>query len=100
MNMTKMWIRLGGRGIDTALDYANQPQVGVAMKAAIAAGMVKNRSALFVTTKISPRDCTAAAALAAVKTDVQQLGVDYVDLVLLHFPCHSGKSQCPGHTRC
>ena len=67
-NMTELWINLGGRGIDTALDYANQPEVGVAIKAAVAAGTVPNRSALFVTTKISPRDCTEVAALAAVKT--------------------------------
>ena len=65
--------------------------MGAAIKAAIASGEVK-RSDVFVTTKIStrsPADCTTASALAAVKADVQQLGLTQVDLVLQHFPCSS-----------
>ena len=67
--MTSMWLRVGGRGIDTAAAYDNQPDVGAAIKAAIASGEVK-RSDIFVTTKITtmmPGSCTTAAALAAVK---------------------------------
>ena len=50
--MTSMWLRVGGRGIDTAAAYDNQPDVGAAIKAAIASGEVK-RSDIFVTTKIT-----------------------------------------------
>mmetsp|Transcript_3755 Transcript_3755/g.9443 ORF Transcript_3755/g.9443 Transcript_3755/m.9443 type:complete len:299 (+) Transcript_3755:90-986(+) len=88
LNMTAMWLRIGGRGIDTAQAYDNQPQVGQAIHEAIAAGIV-NRSDVFVTTKINPEPCTADAALAAVKSDAQQLGLAQLDLVLHHFPCDS-----------
>jgi 2,5-diketo-D-gluconate reductase A len=70
---------------------SNQPQVGNAVRNAVAAGM--NRSDIFVTTKIAPagRDgtgsCTATATVAAIKADVTALDVGPLDLVLLHFPC-------------
>ena len=88
-NMSMMWLRLGGRGLDTAFGYDNQAQVGAAVKAAIAQNLA-NRSDVFITTKINPDKqggCTQEAALAAIRQDVQQLGVHYVDLVLQHFPC-------------
>ena len=72
---------------------SNQPQVGKAVRDAVAAGL--NRSHIFVTTKINPagRDgagsCTAAATLAAVKADAAALDVGVLDLVLLHFPCRT-----------
>ena len=78
----------GGRGIDTAFDYHNQAQVGAAVKSAIDSG-ITNRSSIFLTTKISPSDCTEQAALAAVKVDLEQIGVKQVDLVLHHFPCNT-----------
>jgi diketogulonate reductase-like aldo/keto reductase len=89
--MATMWLKLGGTGLDTAASYENQPQVGAAIRAAVAAGT--NRSNIFVTTKINPGgrtgtgSCTAAATLAAVKADVSQLNIGALDLVLLHFPC-------------
>lgn len=81
----ELWIKLGGIGIDTAFDYHNQDQVGQALKAA--ASMGRNRSSIFITTKISPDSCTAAAALAAVKEDLKEMAIDQADLVLHHFPC-------------
>jgi 2,5-diketo-D-gluconate reductase A len=87
MNETALWLRIGGRGVDTAFGYQNQPQVGVAINAAIKARVVANRSEVFVTSKINPKECTTAAALAAVQVDVTQLGVGPLDLVLQHFPC-------------
>jgi diketogulonate reductase-like aldo/keto reductase len=84
----ELWLKLGGTGIDTAFDYRNQGEVGAAVKSVIASG-ITNRSSIFITTKISPSDCTEAAALKAVKTDLEQIGVAQVDLVLHHFPCKS-----------
>ena len=79
------WLAAGGRGIDTALSYHNQVQVGEAVRAS---GV--NRSEIFLTTKIggggSPA-CSKAAAAAAIDTDLSQLQMDYVDLLLIHFPC-------------
>ena len=87
-NMTEMWLRLGGRGIDTAADYGpHQAQVGAAVRAMVSQGVVRNRTDVFITTKISPDTCSAEAAVAAVRADLTQLGLSHVDLVLQHFPC-------------
>jgi diketogulonate reductase-like aldo/keto reductase len=74
------FIALGGRGIDTAWSYRNQPSVGRAVRNASVP-----RSELFLTTKI---ECmgTAEAAYAAIELDLKQLGLDHVDLVLIHAP--------------
>ena len=79
------WLKAGGRGIDTAYDYHNQDQVGAAIRES---GI--DRESIFVTTKISPAICTSENALAAVKRDLKELQLEYVDLVLHHFPCALG----------
>lgn len=78
----KIWLEKGGRGIDTAYDYHNQDQVGEAIRES---GLP--RDSLFITTKISPLICSSSNALDAVKRDLKELQLDYVDLVLHHFPC-------------
>ncbi len=83
----ELWLSLGGSGIDTAADYGNQDQVAIAIEAAVAKGL--NHSSIFVTTKISPKECSQAAAVAAVQADLRQLKLSTVDLVLHHFPCRS-----------
>jgi len=75
--ITSAWLSLGGRGIDTAYVYGNQKDVGQAIKES---GV--KREDIFLTTKI--RGCDNAES--SIKTDLQQLGVDYVDLMLIHFP--------------
>jgi 2,5-diketo-D-gluconate reductase A len=82
--MTLNWLQIGGRGIDTAFEYDNQAEVGAAINASGVA-----RSSIFVTSKIVPSPCTQAAALDAVKVDLQQLGLQQMDLVLHHDPCDS-----------
>ena len=77
-----LWFSKGGRGIDTAFDYHNQNEVGQAIEKS---GL--KRENIFVTTKISPTVCTEANALKAVQRDLNELGLEYVDLVLHHFPC-------------
>jgi 2,5-diketo-D-gluconate reductase A len=81
----EMWLSLGGTGIDTAARYHNQGQVAIAIGATVAKRL--NRSAIFVTTKISPQECSQAAALNAVQEDLRELKLSTVDLVLHHFPC-------------
>lgn len=85
------WLKLGGRGIDTAFSYHNQDQVGEAVRQS---GVP--RKEIFVTTKIPcpPPDNTTTGypvtpemAVKAVEVDLLQLQMDYVDLVLLHWPC-------------
>lgn len=90
------WLDAGGRGIDTAFDYSDQVD--------IAAVLAKNpsitRSELFITTKVPAgfgnlTDCSiehgADVSYGYVQENLRELGVDYVDLVLLHAPCLLGK---------
>ena len=68
------------------VQYYNQAKIAAGVKSAIAKGTVK-REDLFITTKISPKQCTREAALAAVQEDIKELGGLTPDLVLHHFPC-------------
>lgn len=77
----KRAIALGYRLIDTAHMYENECEVGKA----IALSNVP-RSELFITTKIDQRSNSYERAKKAVDLSLQRLGLDYVDLVLLHEP--------------
>lgn len=71
----------GYRLIDTAAVYFNEHQVGEGIaRSGIA------RSELFVTTKLWISDFGYESALAAFNASLRRLGLDYVDLYLLHWP--------------
>jgi 2,5-diketo-D-gluconate reductase A len=74
-------LEAGYRLIDTATAYDNEAAVG----RAIAASGVP-RSELFVTTKIATEDQGFTAAQEAGKRSLERLGLDYVDLFLIHWP--------------
>ncbi|CAE8678346.1 unnamed protein product [Polarella glacialis] len=82
----EQWLRMGGRHIDTADDYGTQPDVGLAIKAS---GVP--RSEIFLTTKIPGPIGKQAVINKILHTALPQLGLDYLDLVLIHFPCKSMK---------
>jgi 2,5-diketo-D-gluconate reductase A len=69
----------GYRHIDTATMYANETQIGEALRAS---GL--DRSEVFVTTKLRASD--AAKAPAMLRASLRALGTDYVDLWLVHWP--------------
>lgn len=71
----------GYRLIDTAASYNSERDVG---RAIAASGI--NRFELFVTTKLWPADYGYDAALKAFDLSLAKLGLDYVDLYLLHWP--------------
>lgn len=72
----------GYRSVDTAAGYRNERGVG----AAIAASGIP-REELFVTTKLANWDHrTADSAVAALETSLDELGLDHVDLYLVHWP--------------
>ncbi len=73
--------RVGYRMVDTAASYLNEPEVG----AAIAASGIE-RSELFVQTKVWVSDYGYDKALHAFDVSARKLGVDYIDLYLLHQP--------------
>ena len=71
----------GYRLIDTAARYGNEAGVG---RGIAAAGLP--RAELFVTTKLRGRDHGYAATKAALHRSLEALGLDYVDLFLIHWP--------------
>jgi diketogulonate reductase-like aldo/keto reductase len=72
---------VGYRMVDTAASYLNEPEVG----AGIAASGIE-RSDLFVQTKVWVSDYGYDAALHAFDVSTRKLGVDYIDLYMLHQP--------------
>ncbi|KAJ5501259.1 hypothetical protein LT330_001175 [Penicillium expansum] len=76
-------IKVGYRHIDAALCYGNENEVGQGIKEAIDAGIVK-REDLFVTTKLW---CSFHARVEeGLQQSLTDLGLDYVDLYLMHWP--------------
>ena len=79
-------IKTGYRLLDTAAAYANEEAVGKGVARAIADGLI-TRKELFITTKVWVTDMKSEdSAYEAVKVSLGKLGMDYVDLVLLHQP--------------
>lgn len=74
-------LKQGYRMIDTSGDYGNQREVGRAIKDS---GL--NRQELFVITKIEPHQ----DAYSATAKNLKELGLSYVDLVLIHSPPAEG----------
>lgn len=86
------WLKVGGRSIDTALDYWNQQGVGQAMRDS---GIP--REEIFLQTKVpgcgnpgenttrNPFTCYADTK-KNLASDLELLGLDYVDSVIIHFP--------------
>jgi len=71
----------GYRAIDTAKIYANEAGVG---RALAATGVTRDE--IFVTTKLWNSDQGRATALGACDASLDRLGLDYVDLYLIHWP--------------
>lgn len=74
-------IASGYRLIDTAAAYMNEEAVG---KAIAKCGV--QREELFITTKLWVQDASYEAAKQAIQTSLDKLGLDYLDLYLLHQP--------------
>ncbi len=74
-------LEIGYRLIDTASVYGNEAAVG---RAIAAAGIP--RAELFVTTKVANADQGFQSTQDAVKVSLDKLGLDYVDLFLVHWP--------------
>lgn len=82
---TVLWyLLLGGRHIDAAHLYLNHIAIGKAISEAMRRGIP--RTEIFITTKIFPTHFGYESAKTNVQTYLQDLGLDYIDMVLLHFP--------------
>ena len=74
-------LSLGYRHIDTAQMYGNEDQVGAAIRSS---GI--DRSELFVVTKIDNGNHGREATRRSTEQSLRRLGIDYVDLLLIHWP--------------
>lgn len=74
-------LEIGYRHVDTAQAYGNERHVGVAMSAAEV-----DRDDVFLTTKVWVRNAGYDDVIASTRASLDRLGVDYVDLLLLHWP--------------
>ena len=82
---TVLWyLLLGGRHIDGAQLYLNNKAIGRAIREAMRRGVP--RSEIFVTTKIFPSRFGYESAIETAKSELKDLGLEYIDLFLLHFP--------------
>jgi diketogulonate reductase-like aldo/keto reductase len=72
----------GYRQIDTAAAYRNEAGVG---RAVAASGLPRDE--LFITTKLQNGDQGYDSTLAAFDKSLDQLGLEYVDLYLIHWQC-------------
>lgn len=73
---------LGYRHIDGAVGYGNEEGLGRAIRASDVP-----RSEIFITTKLNNPDQGRKEAVKAVDVSLTRLGLDYVDLYLIHWPC-------------
>lgn len=74
-------IEVGYRLIDTAVNYENEREVGEAIRQS---GV--DREDLFVTSKLPGRHHAYDDAVASVEGSLERLGLDYLDLHLIHWP--------------
>ncbi|WP_304250721.1 aldo/keto reductase [Limosilactobacillus gastricus] len=74
-------INVGYRLIDTAAQYENETGVGEGIK-----NSQVDREELFVVTKIAPDVKSYEEAVKAINESLDRLGLDYVDLMLIHAP--------------
>ncbi|UKJ45569.1 aldo/keto reductase [Lysinibacillus sp. ACHW1.5] len=81
----KTAIAKGYRSIDTAQVYRNEESVGRGIRAAIEEGLV-TREELFITSKVWNDGLSYGETLAAYDSSLEKIGLDYLDLYLVHWP--------------
>jgi len=81
-------LEAGYRLFDTASAYGNEREVGETVRAG---GLP--RGEVFVTTKLRPSEIGPGTALRAFEDSRRRLGLDYVDLYLIHWPGYDPESR-------
>src|SRR5687767_9830171 len=74
-------IRIGYRYLDTAQLYDNEKEIGIAVRDSGIA-----RTEFFITTKVWPSNLGPDRFLPSVEESLSKMKMDYVDLLLIHWP--------------
>lgn len=88
-------IRAGYRHIDTAGAYGNEKSVGLGVKAAIREGLIKDRSDVFITSKLWNTNRSYNKAFRGFDKSMRNLDLDYIDLYLIHWPANKVRYKNP-----
>ena len=78
-------IRAGYRHLDSACDYGNEKEVGIGIRRAIDEGLC-TREELWITSKLWNTFHAKEHVRPALERSLEDLGLDYLDLYLVHFP--------------
>ncbi|KAK6921581.1 NADP-dependent oxidoreductase domain [Dillenia turbinata] len=79
-------IRLGYRHFDSAAIYQSEQPLGEAIVEALHLGLIKSRNELFITSKLWCSDAHSHRVLPALQNSLKNLGLDHLDLYLIHVP--------------
>ncbi|WP_268913442.1 aldo/keto reductase [Lentilactobacillus sp. SPB1-3] len=83
INAIQSAYKFGYRLFDTAQMYGNEEAVGRALQSINA-----DRNEIFITTKISEENQGYDGVMKSFEQSLKKLGLDYVDLLLVHWPIH------------
>ncbi|XP_059287351.1 protein REDOX 2-like [Lycium ferocissimum] len=79
-------IEAGYRHFDTAALYGSEEALGRAIVEALQRGLIKSREDAFITSKLWCTDAHPDLVLPALNRTLGTLGMDYLDLYLIHLP--------------
>jgi methylglyoxal/glyoxal reductase len=85
VNAVKTAIKHGYRSVDTAAIYENEEGVGKGIQEGLDEAGI-SREELFVTSKVWNADLGYESTIAAYETSIKKLGLEYLDLYLIHWP--------------
>ena len=85
VNAVKVAIKNGYRSIDGAAIYGNEEAMGEGIRQGIKEAGI-SREDLFITSKVWNADLGYESTIAAYEASLKRLGVDYLDLYLIHWP--------------
>lgn len=79
-------LKIGYRHIDTAHYYENERQVGEAVREFLQSNSDVKRADIWITSKVWVTEFGKGKTRAAVEKMLKRIGLEYIDLVLIHYP--------------